>query len=169
MPIKTYAVFAVLAAVALLQSSVLYRFSLVGARLNLMLLVVVSWSLLRGSREGIVWGFIGGLALDFLSGAPIGSCALALTLAGYLAGLGQLTLYRTSPPFPSLVALGASVFYDIALIMVLSTTGRAAAWQEVLIGVTMPTALLGSLMMPLVYRGLTWLHRKTLPEEMELQ
>jgi rod shape-determining protein MreD len=169
LPIKTYAVFSLLAAVALLQSSVLYRFSLVGARLNLMLLVVVSWSLLRGAREGIVWGFIGGLALDFLSGAPIGSCALALTLTGYLASLGQLTLYRTSPPFPSVVALGTSVIYDIALMMVLSTTGRPTVWQEVLIGVTMPTAVLGSLMMPLVYRGLTWLHRKTLPEEMELQ
>ncbi|NIN68224.1 MAG: rod shape-determining protein MreD [Anaerolineae bacterium] len=169
MPIKTYAAFALLAAVALVQSSVLYRFSLVGARLNLMLLVVVSWSLLRGPREGIVWGFIGGLSLDFLSGAPIGSCAFALTVAGYLASLGQLTLYRTSPAFPSVVALGTSLVYDIIIMILLSTTGRLAAWQETLVAVTMPTALLASLMMPLVHRGLTWLHRKTLPEETELQ
>jgi rod shape-determining protein MreD len=169
LPIKTYAVVSLLASVALLQSSVLYRFSLGGARLNLMLLVVVAWSLLRGPREGIVWGFIGGLALDFLSGAPIGSSALALTLVGYLASLGQLTLYRTSPLFPSAVALVATIIHHSVLMIVLTTTGHSTAWQGVLLGVTMPTALLGSLVMPLVYRTLIWLHRKTLPEEMELQ
>lgn len=169
MPIKTYAVVALLASVALLQSSVLYRFSLGGARLNLMLLVVVSWSLLRGPREGIVWGFIGGLALDFLSGAPLGSCALALTLTGYVASLGQLTLYRTSPAFPSVVALGTSVLYDSVLMVVLSVTDRPTAWQDVFIAVTLPTALLGSLVVPIVYRTLAWLHRRTLPEETELQ
>lgn len=169
MPIKTYAVVALLASVALLQSSVLYRFALGGARLNLMLLVVVSWSLLRGPREGIIWGFIGGLALDFLSGAPLGSCSLALTLTGYVASLGQLTLYRTSPPFPSVVALGTSVLYDSVLMVVLSVTGRPTAWQDVFIAVTLPTALLGSLVVPIVYRTLTWLHRRTLPEETELQ
>ncbi len=160
---------ALLASVALLQSSVLHRFSLGGARLNLMLLVVVSWSLLRGPREGIVWGFIGGLALDFLSGAPLGSCSLALTLTGYVASLGQLTLYRTSPPFPSLVALGSSILYDSVLMIILSLTGRPTVWHDVFIAVTLPTAVVGTLVVPIVYRILKWLHRRTLPEDAELQ
>jgi len=157
-----------MAGLALIQSSVLFRFSLGGARLNLMLLVVVSWSLLRGAREGIVWGFLGGLALDFLSGAPLGSCAFALTLIGYLPSLGQLTLYRTSPLFPSAVALAASIVHDSILMTVLSVTGHFVPWRDVLLQITMPTALLGSLLIPVVYRALAWLHRRTLPEEIEL-
>ncbi|TKJ31622.1 MAG: rod shape-determining protein MreD [Chloroflexi bacterium B3_Chlor] len=157
-----------MAGLALIQSSVLFRFSLGGARLNLMLLVVVSWSLLRGAREGIVWGFLGGLALDFLSGAPLGSCAFALTLIGYLPSLGQLTLYRTSPLFPSAVALAATIVHDSILMTVLSVTGHFVPWRDVLLQITMPTALLGSLLIPVVYRALAWLHRRTLPEEMEL-
>jgi rod shape-determining protein MreD len=133
-----------------------------------MLLVVVSWSLLRGAREGIVWGFLGGLALDFLSGLPLGSCAFTLTVTAYLASLGQLTLYRTSPLFPSGLALVAAVVNDCMLMVLLSLVGYAVAWPVLLLRVAVPSAVLGSLVMPLVHRGLTQLHHRTLPEEMEL-
>jgi rod shape-determining protein MreD len=154
--------------VALVQSSVLFRISLGGARVPLMLLVVVSWSLLRGAREGIVWGFLGGLSLDFLSGLPLGTSAFALTTTAYLSSLGQLTLYRTSPLFPSGLALGASIIHDVVLMVVLALVGHTVAWPELLLRVTVPSAVLGSLVMPLVYRGLIQLHQRTLPEEMEL-
>jgi rod shape-determining protein MreD len=133
-----------------------------------MLLVVVSWSLLRGAREGIVWGFLGGLSLDSLSGLPLGTCAFSLTTTAYLSSLGQLTLYRTSPLFPSGLALGASILHDCILMVVLSLLGHAVVWPELLLRVTVPSAVLGSLVMPLVYRGLIRLHQRTLPEEMEL-
>lgn len=165
---KTYAVIPLLAAVALVQSSVLSQFSLGGARLNLMLLTVVSWSLLRGAREGIVWGFIGGLCLDFLSGAALGSLAFTLAVTAYLAGLGQETVYRTNPLFPSFVALIASVVHDCMFLVVLSMTGHAVAWRASVVYIAMPTALLGSLLVPPVYRGLAWLHRRTMPEQIAL-
>lgn len=133
-----------------------------------MLLVVAAWSLLRGAREGIVWGFLGGLALDFLSGLPLGTCALTLTLTAQLASLGQLTIYRTSPLFPSGLALGAAIFHDCLLMGLLSMVGYAPAWADLLLRVTLPSALLAALVMPLVYRGLSWLHLRTLPEDREL-
>jgi rod shape-determining protein MreD len=116
----------------------------------------------------MIWGFTGGLALDFLSGAPLGSLSLSLTLTAYLASLGQRTVYRTSPLFPSLVALVASVVHDSIFLGVLSMTGYAVAWRTSLGHVAMPTALLGSLVIPLVYRPLAELHRRTMPEETEL-
>ncbi len=133
-----------------------------------MLLVVVSWSLLRGAREGIVWGFIGGLILDFLSGVTLGSYAFTLTLVAYVASLGQLTIYRTNPLFPSMTALTTNIIHDCILLIVLSATGYAVAWYDALLRITMPTALLSALMMPLIYRALAWLHRRTMPEEIEL-
>jgi len=130
-----------------------------------MLLVVVAWSLLRGAREGIVWGFLGGLALDFLSGLPLGTCALTLTLTAQLASLGQLTIYRTSPLFPSGLALGAGIIHDLILMGFLSLGGYYLAWTDLLVRVTLPSALLAALIMPPVYRGLLWLHLRTLPED----
>lgn len=146
----------------------LFHFSLGGARLHLMLLVVVSWSLLRGGREGIIWGFLGGLTLDFLSGLPLGTCAFTLTITAYLASLGQLTIYRTNPLFPPGLAFATSVVNDCILMVLLSLTGYVLAWGSLLLRVAVPTAILGALMMPLVHRGLTWLHERTLPEEMKL-
>lgn len=156
-----------LASVALIQSSLLFRFSLWGARVHLMLLVVVSWSLLRGAREGIVWGFLGGLCLDFLTGLPLGVCALTLTVTAYVASLGQLTIYRTSPLFPLGLALGSSILHDALLLLLLSLAGYALAWGDLLLHVALPTALLGALVMPLVYRGLLRLHLRTLPEDLK--
>lgn len=132
-----------------------------------MLLVVVSWSLLRGAREGIVWGFLGGLALDFLSGLPLGVCTLTLTITAYVASLGQLTIYRTSPLFPPGLALGAGILHDGLLMFLLSLTGYGLAWADLLLRVAVPSALLGALIMPLVYRGLLRLHLRTLPEDLQ--
>ncbi len=166
MPIKTYAVIPLLFSIAVVQSSILFRFSLWGARLHLMLLVVVSWSLLRGAREGVLWGFLGGLAIDFLSGLPLGTCALTLTITAYVASLGQLTIYRTSPLFPPGVALISCIIHDSMLMVLLSFAGYALAWADLLLHVALPSALLGGLMMPLAYRGLSWLHQRTLPADM---
>jgi rod shape-determining protein MreD len=157
-----------LASVALIQSSLLSRLSLAGATIDLMVLIVVAWSLLRGAREGIVWGFIGGLALDFLSGAALGSCAFTLTLVAYVASLGKFTIYRTNPLFPSLVALVAKVVHDCVFLAVLTLAGNGVAWRNTLVHVTLPTALLCALLMPVVHRGLSWVHRRTMPEEIQL-
>lgn len=168
MPIKTYAVVPLLLSIAVVQSSVLFRFSFGGARLHLMLLTVVSWSLLRGTREGIVWGFLGGLMLDVLSGLPLGTCAFTLTFTAYLASLGQLTIYRTNPLFVPVLAVAISIFHDCILMTILSLTGYALAWADLLLRIAVPTAILGALLMPLVYRGLSLLHYRTLPEDMGL-
>ena len=132
-----------------------------------MLLTVVSWSLLRGAREAIVWGFLGGLALDFLSGLPVGTCALTLTITAYLSSLGQLTIYRTSPLFAPGMAVGASIVHDCMLMTVLSLAGYALAWADLLVRVAIPTALLGGFLMPAVHLGLSRLHRWTLRAETE--
>ncbi len=42
-----------------------------GVHPDLVTLAVLSWSLLRGTREGAVWAVIGGMGLDLLSAGPI--------------------------------------------------------------------------------------------------
>ena len=61
-----YAAILLLSAVAIAQSTVMPHLTIMGVKPDLMLLAVMSWSLLRGSEEGLVWAFIGGLALDLL-------------------------------------------------------------------------------------------------------
>jgi rod shape-determining protein MreD len=69
-----YWMFAFLFVLSLLQSTVLPRITVLGVHPDLLLMVVTSWSLLRGSEEGMLWALIGGLGMDLLSGAQFGVC-----------------------------------------------------------------------------------------------
>jgi rod shape-determining protein MreD len=81
---------------AVLQSTVTARLDLFGVSPDLVLLLVVSWTLLRGIQEGVVVALAGGMVLDALSGAPFGLGAAALLVASVLAGLGGGAALHTS-------------------------------------------------------------------------
>src|SRR5512143_234247 len=104
-----YATVALLGLLAVVQSSVLTRVDPSTLHPNLMLLAVIAWALQRGSREGLTWGFVGGLALDVVSGVPLGLNALILTAAGYLAGLGEARIFRTNFILPVLIIAALTI------------------------------------------------------------
>jgi rod shape-determining protein MreD len=79
---------------AVLQSTLLSHFTLYRAVPDLALGIIVYSASVNGMMIGQVSGFFYGLALDFLSAAPIGLNALIRALLGALAGLlkGNLLL-----------------------------------------------------------------------------
>jgi rod shape-determining protein MreD len=66
---------------AVVQTAVLPYFPMFGAVVQLPLLVVITWTLLHGLEEGIVWAFIAGFWLDMFSIGPLGATALAYMTA----------------------------------------------------------------------------------------
>jgi len=79
---------------AILQSTLLSHFTLYRAVPDLALGIIVYSASINGMMIGQLSGFFYGLALDFLSAAPIGLNALIRALLGALAGLlkGNLLL-----------------------------------------------------------------------------
>ena len=71
----------------LLQGTVLARLPLPGAAPDLVLVLVVAFALVEGSRSGMLVGFGAGLLADLASDAQLGRLALAYAVVGYLAGL----------------------------------------------------------------------------------
>lgn len=153
--------------VALLQATVAPHLTILGARPDLMLLTVVSWSVLRGTREGIVWGFVGGLCLDLFSGAPFGLSALALIAIGFFSGLGETNIYRGHIALPIVAALVATLIHGLLYLFLLHIMGRAIAWFDILLGVMLPSTILNGLLIMPVYAVLRWLHRRTGREELQ--
>lgn len=126
-----------------------------------MLLVVLAWAAMRGAGEGAVWGFIGGLIVDLLSGGPLGATVLALLAAALLAGRpwGQefgLPLAR----FLFLALVGVAV-YHLVLLFVLVWTGHTVDWGFALPRVAAPSVLLNTLLAPFAQQPLKWLERRT--------
>lgn len=165
--INIYASILLLISVALIQSTVMPHLTLWGVKPDLMLLVVISWSLLRGAREGIVWGFIGGLCLDLFSGAPFGLSALALLIASFFSGLGEATIFRTHVLLPLAMVFLTSLIHDLIFLFTLGTLGWPVVWLDSFIRLVLPASLLNVLLTPLVYPAMRWLHRKTSREEIE--
>ncbi|MCX8066459.1 MAG: rod shape-determining protein MreD [Anaerolineae bacterium] len=162
--LSLYVVLPLLTLAALIQSTALAGISLFGAHPDLVFLLVVGWAFLRGPVEGAVWGFIGGLLLDALSGGPLGGFSLALLAAALLAGqkwgqeLGS-ALFRLW-----LLALGACFLYHVVLLLTLSVTGHPVDWQYGLARVAAPSAVANSLLALIAYWPLAWLDRRTRTE-----
>ncbi|MFI6675768.1 rod shape-determining protein MreD [Kribbella sp. NPDC050470] len=71
------------------QTSVLSNIAVAGVTCDLVLIVVIALALSRGPEWGAIAGFAGGLLLDVVPPADhtAGRWALALAIAGYVAGL----------------------------------------------------------------------------------
>jgi rod shape-determining protein MreD len=139
-----------------------------GVFADLPLLVVVSWSLLRGAREGVIWGFVAGLVVDLLSGAPFGAATLSLIAVGFLSGLGQATVFRTHVALPLVAVFLATILYDLLFLLIVQISGQAVSWLDSLFRVVLPSAVLNAVLTPIVFGVMRWLYTRLGREEMEL-
>jgi rod shape-determining protein MreD len=148
--------------VAMLQTSALPSFSAVGVSPDLTLLVVVSWSVLRGSMAALPLALGGGLLLDVLSGGPFGAATVSLALAALVTGLGQLNLFRDSVWLPPLAGVLATLLYNVGHLLMLTVLGRSAQWLPSVQRVLLPEMALNVALMYPVFWGMRWLHRRHL-------
>jgi rod shape-determining protein MreD len=164
---NAYWSFLLLCVSALLQSTLLPQVKLFGVQPDLVLLTVVSWSLLRGSQEGMLWALIGGLALDALSSARLGVNTLPLLLISFLAGLWQRGMVRLDILIPLLATPVATLVYQSAMVALLKLLGWPGTWGASLRHSILPSMLLNTLLMPALYVLLRWMHRRTGQETMD--
>lgn len=65
---------------AILQVTALPQISILGGRPNLVLLIIVAWSLNSTLEQAVTWAFVGGISKDLMSAAPIGTSLIGLIL-----------------------------------------------------------------------------------------
>ena len=153
---------------ALVQSVWLSQVSLLGARPDLVFLLVLGWSATRQTDEGLVWGLVAGLVLDLLSGGPLGVYVLALLAVAFVAGqpLGEglgSPLVRML-----LLAIVCGLSYHLTILIALSLTGRTVDWGYAVLRVVGPTTLLNTLIAPFVWSASAWVQRRTQGERFAL-
>ncbi len=134
---------------AILQSTLIGRPILLGARPDLVLLAVVTFSVAQGASEGLIGGLIGGLAVDLLSAVPFGAAMLGMGLVGLLTGLGNTNVYRASIFIPFVAVFVATVFYHSFLMLALQADGRVVEWISTLALQTIPGAAMNAALTPL--------------------
>lgn len=150
----------VLGLVALTQSTVVARWSMLGVSPDLMLMVVVTWVLVQGLREGAFAALVGGLVLDGLSGAPLGVGTAALLVAAVLVSVGELNVFRTARLLPLIAIVAATLAHGLVVMLLLQISGWVMPWEATTLRVLAPSVLVNLVCMPPVYLLGRWLKRR---------
>lgn len=151
-----------------MQTTLFSRVNLLGARPDLLLLIVLVWAVVRNVDEGVIWGFVGGLIIDLLSGGPLGGTSLALVAAAFLAGQPWGQGIGSPVVRLLLLALASAAAYHLILLIILSWTGHAVDWGFALLRVAGPSTLFNTVLAPFLRQPMIWLERKTRRETLTL-
>ena len=105
---------------------------------NLLVLVVLYWSVMMPQAGGILIGFLGGLCIDVLTGAQLGQHALAFSLLCYIAIRLHLLL-RAKPLFEQALFVLIGLLVYEALLWAIDgfssqSTGTWTRWAHVVTG-----------------------------------
>jgi rod shape-determining protein MreD len=165
--VTIYLVVPLLVIIAILQTSVVSRLTVWGVFADLPVLVVVSWSLLRGAREGVIWGFVAGVTVDLLSGAPFGAATLSLMAVGFLSGLGRSSVFGAHVVFPVVMTFLATIVYNVLFLLIVFISGETVVWLDSLYRIILPSAVLNAVLMPVVLAVMRLVHTRFSQEEME--
>lgn len=148
---------------AVLQSVWLEGVEVLGGRPDLVLLLTVTWAVIRGANDGAVWGFAGGVFCDLLSGGTFGLWTLSLTAVGFIAGQPWVhTLGPTLIRLALMMALGTLFGHGI-LLGTMSVLGYSVDGGQAIQTVTGPAALLNVLLSPFAFSFLVWFHKRSQP------
>ncbi len=149
---------------ALLEVGLVPYLAVGDAHLHPVLVLGVIWTIAAGLDPGIVWAFVGGLALDALTGRPLGASSVALLLAVGGAFLVSRSLLRLRPLAPIIAVPVMSAAYSTVVLGLVSavhapvTASDAAA---VLLPGVVYDAVLGLVVGPLAIS----FHDRRLAEE----
>jgi rod shape-determining protein MreD len=120
----------VLVVAVLIQSTVLARLRLAGARPDLLVLAVVSVAVATDPTTGAVFGFVAGLVSDLLVDLPVGVSALVYTAVGF--AVGTVRVYVTSHrPLVHLVLAGAASLASVWCCGLLLRVFDLSSWATV--------------------------------------
>ncbi|HRE49720.1 MAG TPA: rod shape-determining protein MreD [Aggregatilineales bacterium] len=144
---------------AVLQGAVLPEFRIGGAGFDLVLLIVLSWTILMGAEEGAIWAVVGGLLHDLAGGRLLGTGAVAMVAASGAVSLIFNEVGRGNLIVPPLAAAVGTVVFQTVLIVVLNVFGSSVPVFYALVNVTLISVLYNVPLMIVVFRVVGWLAR----------
>lgn len=99
----------------LLQSTVLHYFELANVVPNLMLIITMTFGLMRGRKEGLLVGFFSGLLIDIFFGSVLGPYAFLYMTIGYLNGFFHRIYYLEDVLLPMIMITINELAYNFII------------------------------------------------------
>jgi rod shape-determining protein MreD len=128
-------------AAALLQGSVVPFIAVAGARPNLVVLVAATWAAAVAAREAVWWAFLGGLAVDLLSGGPLGATAVSALIPVAAIGLADTQARPRSVVTGAILVGAASLSAGLLYLVILSLAGTTLGELPLLVAAAVAGAV----------------------------
>jgi rod shape-determining protein MreD len=127
----TLLVAAIAATVAAMLESTITQYLRVGdAQPHLVFVLAVVWTVAVGLDSGLVWAFVGGIALDTLAQRPLGTTAFALLVVVGATSLIARPLARIRPVVAIIATALLSLVYSMTLVVLFSVLRPPAALTD---------------------------------------
>lgn len=144
----------------ILQSSVFPAISIASVKPNLLIILPVAFGLMRGKREGMFMGFLGGLLMDLFFSNVIGFHALIYTFVGYLNGHCYRIFYDDDVKMPILLVGASDLAYGLLMYIAQFLMRGRVDFPYYLRRIIIPEILFTVLVTMVIYRFLLWINRK---------
>lgn len=144
----------------ILQCSVFPALSVASVKPNLLLILPVAFGLMRGKREGMFMGFLGGLLMDLFFSNVIGFHALIYTYIGYINGHCYRIFYDDDIKMPILLVSVSDFAFGLFMYLAQFLMRGRIDFLYYLKRVIVPEVLFTVLVTMVIYRFLLWLNRK---------
>ncbi len=135
----------------ILQSSLYPHLKIYNAFPNIILIMVLILSVLKGYKESLMWIIFGGFLLDVFSfNNPIGTSILGLFIVGYLANFFSQNIFKKTSVFLIILAgIGGSLIYGFFLIsaLLIAKTNPQISFNQAISQIVYNTVIL----IPLFY------------------
>ncbi|MDO5539861.1 MAG: rod shape-determining protein MreD [Eubacteriales bacterium] len=99
----------------ILQCSLMPAISIASITPNLMIVLTVSFGLMRGKRAGLLLGFLCGLLTDLMIGPIVGFRAFIYMFIGYYSGYCYRIFYDDDIKMPILLTAAGDMVYGFAV------------------------------------------------------
>ena len=146
--------------VILIQATLLARVRILGAQPDLLLVFVVCWSLIAGVTQGLFAAFTGGIAVDVVSGLPLGSSSLALLPLCFLGSIGRSSVYANNTWLPVLLVALATPLHGWIILLTRQLRGAPIDWLGTSTHVILPALALNVALALIMTRALRRISRE---------
>ena len=152
---------AIIVVALVIQLTLINSVTILGIKPDLILIVVVVFSLLKGAKEGTISGFVSGLLQDIFSTGLLGINALAKTVIGFTCGiLKEKIFYEHILFLIPVITFIASFMQSILIFLLLRAFGIEYGLVWSLKQVALPEALYSSLLSPFIFLAINKLFQK---------
>lgn len=127
---------------ALVQGLIVPHFKFFDIHPDLIVLVILSWSLGSDADEVLPWAFLGGVILDLLVSTPFGIFTLSMLVMALSANIWHGKSFGHPVFMHAILALPYTTLFNLTAIALLQVFVYPIAWGDALGKLIFPSALI---------------------------